>query len=77
MKGQYTTMQAKTNGLVNDFLPKMINTWTTKAEKDKWEDAAGDTQTVADEKKEHRNFIKAIEDFNTKWKGLPAWTNPL
>ncbi|RYP60671.1 hypothetical protein DL771_010425 [Monosporascus sp. 5C6A] len=77
MKGQYTTMQSKTNGLVNNFLPKMKAAWVTQAEKDKWKDAAGDTQAVLDEKKEHRDFIKSIEDFETKWNGLPAWTNPL
>lgn len=77
MKGQYTTMQSKTNGLVNNFLPKIKAAWVTQAEKDKWKDAAGDTQAVLDEKKEHRDFIKSIEDFETKWNGLPAWTNPL
>jgi chitinase len=29
MKGQYTTMQSKTNGLVNDYLPKMKAAWVT------------------------------------------------
>lgn len=77
MKGQYTTVQSKTNGLVNNFLPKMKAAWVTQAEKDKWKDAAGDTQAVLDEKKVHRDFIKSIEDFDTKWNGLPAWTNPL
>jgi chitinase len=77
MKGQYTTMQSKTNGLVNSFLPKMKAAWVSQAEKDKWKDAPGDAQAVLDEKKEHRDFIKSIEDFETKWKGLPAWTNPL
>ncbi|KAJ3489561.1 hypothetical protein NLG97_g5968 [Lecanicillium saksenae] len=77
MKGQYTTMQSKTNGLVNDFLPKMKAAWVTQAEKDKWKDAAGDTPAQLAEKKDHRNFIKSIEDFETKWNGLPAWTNPL
>lgn len=77
MRGQYTTMQSKTNGLVNDFLPMMKAAWVTQAEEDKWEDAAGDSPTVAAEKKEHRNFIKAIKDFETHWNGLPAWTNPL
>lgn len=77
MKGQYTTMQSKTNGLVNNFLPKMKAAWTTQAEKTRWTDAPGDTPAVLDEKKQHRAFIKAIEDFETKWNGLPAWTNPL
>ncbi|GKT49647.1 chitotriosidase-1 [Colletotrichum spaethianum] len=41
MKGQYTTMQSKTNGLVNNYLPKMKAAWVTQAEKDKWKDAPG------------------------------------
>ncbi|EGX87924.1 hypothetical protein CCM_09547 [Cordyceps militaris CM01] len=77
MKGQYTTMQSKTNGLVNNFLPKMKAAWVTQAEKEKWKDAAGDNKAVLDEKREHRDFIKSIEDFETKWNGLPTWTNPL
>lgn len=77
MKGQYTTMQSRTNGIVNDFLPKMKAAWVTQVEKDKWKDPAGDKQAVLDEKKEHRNFIESIEDFETKCNGLPVWTNPL
>jgi chitinase len=77
MKGQYTTMQSKTNSLVNDYLPKMKAAWVTQAEKDKWKDAPGDSKAKLEEKKAHRDFIKSIEDFETKWNGLPAWTNPL
>ncbi|KAJ3498239.1 hypothetical protein NLG97_g1283 [Lecanicillium saksenae] len=43
MKGQYTTMQSKTNGLINNFLLKMKAAWVTQVEKDKWKDAPGDT----------------------------------
>ena len=77
MKGQYTTMQSKTIGLVDNYLPKMKDAWTMQAEKAKWEDAPGDSQAVLDNKREHRNFIKAIEDFETTWNGLPTWRNPL
>ncbi|KAF0317756.1 glycosyl hydrolases family 18 protein, partial [Colletotrichum asianum] len=77
MKGQYTTMVFKTEGLVNDFLLKMKNLWASQAEKDKWKDDPKDTAAVTSTKKEHQNFIKAIEDFHTKWNALPKWTNPL
>ncbi|KAK1992452.1 hypothetical protein LX36DRAFT_674544 [Colletotrichum falcatum] len=77
MKGQYTAMQSKTEGLVKDFLPKMVAAWTTQAEKDRWKDAPSDSPATLAEKQEHRAFIKSIEDFETKWNGLPAWTNPL
>lgn len=77
MKGQYTTMQSRTNGLVNDFLPEMKKVWVTQAEKDKWKDVVGDSTTVAAEKQAHRAFIKSIEDFKTNWDALPPWTNPL
>ncbi|KAJ3960206.1 hypothetical protein N0V92_003183 [Colletotrichum tropicale] len=77
MKGQYTTMVSKTEGLVNDFLPKMKKLWASQAEKDKWKDDPKDTAAVTTTKKEHQNFIKAIEDFDTKWNALPKWRNPL
>ncbi|OHF04585.1 hypothetical protein CORC01_00056 [Colletotrichum orchidophilum] len=77
MKGQYTIMQSKTNGLITNFLPMMTATWVTPAEKAKWVDVAGDSQAVLDNKREHRAFIQSIEDFETTWNGLPAWTNPL
>ncbi|CAI0650579.1 unnamed protein product [Colletotrichum noveboracense] len=77
MKGQYTTMISKTEGLVNDFLPMMKNLWASQAEKDKWKDDPKDTAAVTATKKERQNFIKAIEDFDKKWNALPKWTNPL
>ncbi|KAJ6785998.1 hypothetical protein PWT90_07634 [Aphanocladium album] len=77
MKGQYTTMQSKTRGLVNDWLPKLKKAWCSQAEKDKWEAKPTDSGTLKTEKEEHRAFIKAIEDFDTKWNGLAVWNNPL
>lgn len=71
MKGRYTNMQSKTNGLVTQSLPMMKTVWVTQAEKDKWKDATSDTQAVLLEKKEHRNFIKAIKDFEENGTGYP------
>jgi chitinase len=71
MQGQYDTMISKTEGLVNDWLPKMVAAWATKAEKDKWKNDQT-TDGIA-----HQNFIKSLEDFDKGWKGLPKWTNPL
>ncbi|WDK22883.1 hypothetical protein CGRA01v4_14174 [Colletotrichum graminicola] len=75
MKGQYTAMQSKTNGLVDDSLLLMKRAWVTAAEKEKWEDKPNDSPAKLAEDKEYWDFIQAIEDFETKWNGLPAWTN--
>ncbi|EUC34079.1 glycoside hydrolase family 18 protein [Bipolaris zeicola 26-R-13] len=77
MKGQYTRMQSKTEGLVNNFLPKMKAAWVTQAEKAKWQDGPNTSPAQQIVSKEHRDFIKSIEDFETKWNGLPQWNNPL
>ncbi|KAF1922183.1 glycoside hydrolase family 18 protein, partial [Didymella exigua CBS 183.55] len=77
MKAKYTTMQARTNLLVNTWLPRMKAVYVTQAEKDRWRDATNDSPAVLVEKKEHRDFIAAIEKFDTEWTALPAWTNPL
>lgn len=77
MKGQYTRMQSKTEGLVNNFLPKMKAAWVTQAEKAKWQDGPNTSPAQQIVNKEHRDFIKSIEDFETKWNGLPQWNNPL
>lgn len=77
MKAKYTLMQAKTNLLVNTWLPKMERQYASQAEKDRLKDAPGDTQAALDDKKERRDFIAAIEKFRTEWNALPAWNNPL
>lgn len=46
MNGQYTAMQSKTKGLVNQWVPKMEAAHATQAEKDKWKDASSDPPVV-------------------------------
>jgi chitinase len=77
MKGKYLLMQARTNSLVNTWLPILTNQYASQAEKNRWADQQGDSQAVLDEKKKRREFIEAIEKFNTEWTALPQWTNPL
>ncbi|ENH99491.1 glycoside hydrolase family 18 protein [Bipolaris maydis ATCC 48331] len=77
MRGQYTKMMTQTNSLITKHLQTMVDAWTTQAEKDKWKDLPNQSAAKLKENKEHRDFIKAIEDFKTKWNSLPAWNNPL